>query len=99
MYVVLYCMYSSQLKCFWAFVIYFLEKLANIRNIGVIVIDSIEGKKYLDTNTEIVIDWFFLFRKELSIACQCRNIQRVNDKNFFRKSLLETIMYCPFADS
>ena len=61
--------------------------------------DSIEGKKYLDTNTEIVIDWFFLFRKELSIACQCRNIQRVNDKNFFRKSLLETIMYCPFADS
>ena len=53
--------------------------------ISVIVINRIEGKKYLDTTTEIVIDWFFLFRKELSIACQCRNIQRVNDKKFFEK--------------
>ena len=47
--------------------------------------NCLQGKKYLDTNTEIVIDWFFLFRKELSIACQCRNVQRVNDKNFFEK--------------
>ena len=83
MYVVLYCMYSSQLKCFEAFVIYFLEKLANIRNRGVTVIDSVEGKRYLDTNTEIAIDWFFLFRKEISIAVNVEHVQRVNDGNFF----------------
>ena len=67
----------------------------NIRNSGVIVIDSVEGKRYLDTNTEIAIDWVFLFRKELSIAVNVENVQCVNDM----KGLFETIMYCPLADS